>query len=115
MTDTKLLYLLLLEEYYKMPNETEWVEEISTLKKILKKYAKVPSSEILGIRATEVKPGFNSQFKALYEEGLVWDSTIATKPMDVPVWPYTLDYKIPHECKVDSCPTEAFQASGKSH
>ena len=26
----------------------------------------------------------------------------------MPVWPYTLDYSIPHDCRVDSCPSKSF-------
>merc|ERR1712086_119325 len=33
---------------------------------------------------------------------------ISTKTTDKPIWPYTLDYAIPHECKIKSCPTKAF-------
>lgn len=29
-------------------------------------------------------------------------------PIKIPVWPYTLDYSIPHDCKAGSCPTRSF-------
>ena len=46
--------------------------------------------------------------QALIESNFFWDSSISTKTTDKPIWPYTLDYAIPHECKIKSCPTKAF-------
>ena len=71
-------------------------------------YANIPEDDILGFRAPKLHPGFNEQFEAMLRQGLVWDSSVATKPIKAPVWPYTLDYRIPHECKIDSCPTKAY-------
>ena len=42
------------------------------------------------------------------EEGFVWDASVTTKVTDRPIWPYTLDYRIPHKCKVDTCPRKAY-------
>ena len=39
---------------------------------------------------------------------MIWDSSVSTLPLDKPVWPYTLDHKIPHKCKIDSCPVKAY-------
>lgn len=44
----------------------------------------------------------------MIEEGLVWDSSVSTTVTDAPIWPYTLDYRIPHPCKIESCPTKSF-------
>ena len=71
-------------------------------------YANIPEDDILGFRAPKLHPGFNEQFEAMLRQGIVWDSSVATKPIKAPVWPYTLDYRIPHECKIDSCPTRAY-------
>lgn len=45
--------------------------------------------------------------------GYIYDSSIGIPPSRVPIWPYTLDYKIPHECKSGTCPTKSFP--GKCH
>lgn len=42
--------------------------------------------------------------------GFIYDSSVSVPPSAVPVWPYTLDYKIPHECKSGTCPTKSFPA-----
>ena len=85
-----------------------WEREIESLRSILMTYANIPEDDILGFRAPKLHPGFNEQFEAMLRQGLVWDSSVATKPIKAPVWPYTLDYRIPHECKIDSCPTKAY-------
>jgi len=69
---------------------SEWVRELTTLRKILTKYGKINPDDILGIRAPAKRPGGNNQFKALIESGFVWDSSLATKRLDDPVWPYTV-------------------------
>ncbi|KAJ8936773.1 hypothetical protein NQ318_008989 [Aromia moschata] len=44
----------------------------------------------------------------LEEFGYIYDSSIGVPALPIPVWPYTLDYKIPHECKSGTCPTKSF-------
>ena len=40
------------------------------------------------------------------EFGFVYDSSIPAPLSDPPIWPYTLDYKIPHKCIGDrKCPS----------
>lgn len=46
--------------------------------------------------------------KVIEDFGYIYDSTVAVEPQLLPVWPYTLDYKIPHECKSGTCPTRQF-------
>lgn len=43
-----------------------------------------------------------------YDYDFVYDSSIAIPMGSVPVWPYTLDYKIPHRCMQGTCPTHPF-------
>lgn len=40
--------------------------------------------------------------------GFIWDSSVSVPPQSRPVWPYTLDFAIPHKCKEKSCPTRQF-------
>ena len=44
----------------------------------------------------------------VYDYGFVYDSSMVVPPLRVPVWPYTLDHAIPHECKSGTCPTGSF-------
>ena len=44
----------------------------------------------------------------MIDYGFIWDSSISVVPQSTPVWPYTLDFAIPHKCKEKSCPTRQF-------
>ncbi len=46
--------------------------------------------------------------QVLQDFGFVWDSSVGVPPIKLPVWPYTLDYSIPHDCKAGTCPTRSF-------
>lgn len=50
-----------------------------------------------------------SFLKVLQDFGFVWDSSVGVPPIKIPVWPYTLDYAIPHDCKAGTCPTRSFR------
>jgi hypothetical protein len=89
-------------------NASDWRRELLSLRGILEKFANVHQEDIVGVRAPNLKPGYNSQFDVLVESGFIYDSSIATPTLKTPVFPYTLDYKIPHPCKFESCPTKAY-------
>jgi hypothetical protein len=86
----------------------EWVGEMIGMREILRHFANVSNSEINGMRAPFLKPGRNTQYKVIEDFGFIYDSSIVVPPNKIPVWPYTLDYKIPHECKSGTCPTKQF-------
>jgi len=86
----------------------EWVGEMIGMREILRHFSNVSKSEVVGMRAPFLKPGRNTQYKVLEDFGYIYDSSIGAPPSPVPVWPYTLDYKIPHECKSGTCPTKTF-------
>jgi len=48
------------------------------------------------------------EIQVLVDYGYVWDSSASIPPTPVPIWPYTLDYAIPHECRSGTCPTRSF-------
>ncbi|KAI4463980.1 chitin deacetylase-like 4 [Holotrichia oblita] len=86
----------------------EWIGEMIGMREILNYFSNVSKNEIVGMRAPFLKPGRNTQYKVLEDFGYIYDSSIGVPPSPVPVWPYTLDYKIPHECKSGTCPTKSF-------
>lgn len=83
------------------------------MREILKHFSNISTSEVVGMRAPYLKPGRNTQYKVLEDFGYIYDSSIGISPLKVPIWPYTLDYKIPHECKAGTCPTKSFQGNEK--
>jgi hypothetical protein len=86
----------------------EWVGEMIGMREILKHFSTVPNSEVNGMRAPFLKPGRNTQYKVVEDFGFIYDSSIVVPANKIPVWPYTLDHKIPHECKSGTCPTKIF-------
>ena len=98
-SDDKNLYL---------KNYTAWTDELAGMRRIMMLQAEVPEEEVLGARAPGLKPGYNTQYEVMVDYGYIWDSSVAVPPGSRPVWPYTLDYAIPHKCKEKSCPTRQF-------
>ncbi|XP_037086439.1 chitin deacetylase 1-like [Pollicipes pollicipes] len=85
-----------------------WVQEMVGMRSMLGNWANVSEFDIFGMRAPRLKPGDNRQFDMLLDYGFAWDSSVAVPPIRTPVWPYTLDYKIPHECRSGGCPTSQY-------
>ncbi|KAG8231417.1 hypothetical protein J437_LFUL012427, partial [Ladona fulva] len=86
----------------------EWVGEMIGMREILHHFANVSRSDVVGMRAPYLKPGRNTQYEVLQDFGYIYDSSMGVPPTKVPIWPYTLDYKIPHECRSDTCPSRSF-------
>ncbi|XP_031636611.1 uncharacterized protein LOC116349354 [Contarinia nasturtii] len=86
----------------------EWVGEMIGMREILRHFANVSGNDVVGMRAPYLKPGRNTQYKVIEDFGYIYDSSVSVEPQNLPVWPYTLDYKIPHECKSGTCPTKTF-------
>ncbi|KAK4874771.1 hypothetical protein RN001_014131 [Aquatica leii] len=87
-----------------------WFDEMVGEANILNKFAKVRLGEIRGMRVPFLKVGWNKQFLMMKEFGFVYDSSIVVPYSDPPLWPYTLDHKIAHDC-LDSkkqCPTHSY-------
>ena len=59
-------------------------------------------------RLKQLGNGFNVQYDVLIDYGFIWDSSMGIPPLNIPIWPYTLDYAIPHECSSGSCPTKKY-------
>ena len=66
--------------------------------------------DIRGIRVPFLRVGWNRQFLMMKEFGFVYDASMAAPLSDPPLWPYTLDYKMPHGCvgTGQRCPSRSF-------
>jgi len=91
-----------------LKNYTAWTNEIVGMRRIMDLQADIGEDEVLGVRAPGLKPGFNTQYEVLVDYGFIWDSSMGIPPLPQPIWPFTLDYAIPHKCKTESCPTRQF-------
>ena len=62
------------------------------------RFGGVDMEDIRGVRVPFLSVGWNRQFLMMKEFGFVYDSSITTPVSNPPLWPYTLDYQIPHKC-----------------
>nr|ABM54470.1 vermiform cuticle protein VER1 [Portunus pelagicus] len=88
--------------------EESWTGEMVTMREILTKFAGVRTEDLKGQRGPHLKPGREAQYEVLSAYGFTWDSTINNPPTKHLVWPYSLECKMPHECRAGSCPTRSF-------
>jgi len=86
----------------------EWVQEMVGMRSMLSKWANISTADMNGLRAPRLKPGGKSQYDMMYEYGFLWDSSVTVPPLNTPLWPYSLDYEIPHKCRSDGCPTSQY-------
>ena len=52
--------------------------------------------------------GGNKMFKMLYDSNFTFDSSMPIYENKPPSWPYTLDYKLFHDCMIPPCPTRSY-------
>jgi len=87
----------------------DWFDEMVGQANIINRFGGIKMEDIRGIRVPYLKPGWNRQFLMMKEFGFVYDSSIPAPLSDPPLWPYTLDYKIPHKCiGRRKCPSRSF-------
>lgn len=60
------------------------------------------------MRAPFLSIGGNKMFKMLYDSNFTYDSSMPVYENRPPSWPYTLDYKIFHDCMIPPCPTKSY-------
>ena len=89
-------------------SEKRWAEEVDGMREILSAYAAVKREDIRGMRAPFLQIGGNKMFKMLYDQNFTYDSSMPVYVNNPPSFPYTLDYKIHHDCMIDPCPTHSF-------
>ena len=76
----------------------DWFDEMVGQANIISRFGGVDMEDIRGLRVPFLSVGWNRQFLMMREFGFVYDSSIAAPVSDPPLWPYTLDYQIPHKC-----------------
>merc|ERR1712203_415086 len=61
-----------------------------------------------GIRAPFLAIGGNPMFSMLYEGNFTYDSSMPIYENRPPSFPYTMDYRIDHDCMIPPCPNKAY-------
>lgn len=77
---------------------------------IINRFAGVRMEELRGMRVPFLRVGWNRQFLMMKEFGFVYDSSMVAPFSDPPLWPYTLDHKMPHSCTGNrqNCPSRSY-------
>lgn len=110
----------------------KWAKEAAGQRDIMAAYGGVRAEDIRGLRAPFLsvslcdasaikhsyilwtiglfysKVGGNRMFKMLYDLNFTYDSSMPVYENKPPSWPYTLDYKIFHDCMIPPCPTKSY-------
>ena len=87
-----------------------FADEFDGGRTIISKFANISQQEILGIRMPSGRVGGNRQFSMMENWGFLYDSSLSTSKGPAPLWPYNLQYRMPHKCLgIDQqCPTRNF-------
>lgn len=67
-------------------------------------------SYLSGMRVPFLRVGWNRQFLMMKEFGFIYDASMVAPFSDPPLWPYTMDHKIPHQCTGNNqrCPSRSY-------
>merc|ERR1712212_1013197 len=88
----------------------EWAREMAGARSVIERFANITDQSIIGIRAPYLRVGGNNQFSMMESQAFLYDSSITAPLSDIPQWPYTLYYRMPHACHghLQTCPTRSF-------
>ncbi|XP_076053303.1 chitin deacetylase-like 5 isoform X9 [Oratosquilla oratoria] len=85
-----------------------WAREVAGQREILSAYGGVKMEDVRGMRAPFLAIGGNKMFKMLYDQNFTYDSSMPVYENNPPSYPYTLDYRMFHDCMIPPCPTKAY-------
>ncbi|XP_041975248.1 uncharacterized protein LOC121730318 isoform X5 [Aricia agestis] len=89
-------------------SQKKWNREVGGQREILSAYGGVKLEDVRGMRAPFLSVGGNKMFKMLYDSNFTYDSSLPVYENKPPSWPYTLDYKLFHDCMIPPCPTKSY-------
>lgn len=86
-------------------NYSDWVEEMIGMREILLQLTNINGDtpvikreDMSGMRAPYIKPGGDNMYQMINDFGLSYSSSIVAPKADYPLWPFTLDSKVPFDC-----------------
>jgi len=93
--------------YWSQGSYDDWLGEMAGARLITERFANITDSTIIGVRAPYLRVGGNTQFEMMSDQFFVYDSSIAAPLGRVPIWPYSLVFRMPHKChgNAGSCPS----------
>lgn len=86
-------------------NYSDWVEEMIGMREILLQLTNINGDtpvikreDIVGMRAPYIKPGGDNMYQMINDFELTYSSSIVAPKSEYPIWPFTLDSKVPFDC-----------------
>lgn len=100
------------KNYWSNLTAADYEAEFDGARLITEKFANISQGEILGMRVPQARVGGNEQFSMMIDWGFLYDSSLAAPRGRLPLWPYTLQHRMPHKClgTDQNCPTRNFTA-----
>jgi len=94
-------------DYWTSGNYDTWLGEMAGSRLIIERFANITDGTVVGVRAPYLRVGGNEQFSMMKDQFFAYDSSIVAPLSRVPIWPYTLHYRMPHKCHGNSgnCPS----------
>merc|ERR1719435_751699 len=95
--------------YWTEGSYDDWLAEMAGARLIIERFANISDGSVIGIRAPYLRVGGNKQFEMMADQYFVYDSSITAPLSRVPIWPYTLYYRMPHKChgNAQNCPSRS--------
>ncbi|KRT82489.1 Carbohydrate-binding protein [Oryctes borbonicus] len=96
-------------DYWTRGTYDDWLAEMAGDRLIIERFANITDSSIVGVRAPYLRVGGNNQFQMMTDQYFVYDASITASLSRVPIWPYTLYFRMPHKCNgnAHSCPSRS--------
>merc|ERR1719376_1246399 len=100
------------KNYWSDLSPEEYEAEFDGARLITERYANISQGEILGMRVPQGRVGGNAQCKMMIDWGFLYDASLAAPRSRFPLWPDTLQHRMPHRClgTDQNCPTRNFTA-----
>ncbi|XP_065576279.1 chitin deacetylase 1-like [Artemia franciscana] len=95
-------------KYWTDGSYDDWLAEMAGGRLIIERFANISDGSIIGVRAPFLRTGGNKQFDMMADQFFVYDSSITAPLSRVPIWPYTLYFRMPHACHGNAnCPSRS--------
>jgi hypothetical protein len=98
-------------KYWTDGNYDTWLGEMAGARLIVERFANITDGSVVGVRAPYLRVGGNEQFNMMTDQFFLYDSSITAPLGAIPIWPYTLQYRMPHKChgNAKQCPSRSHE------
>ena len=79
------------------------------MRNLLSKMSRIPVEKIKGTRIPFLELGGDNLYQVYKNNHFVWDSSMVARRYKIPVWPFTLDYRVTTSvCQIERCPKGSY-------